>query len=390
MSSIIGKINTVKIPLENILLDPNNLRFSKNINIKVESIADPIIQEETYKIMNNEDEGYQIYQLEKSILKNSFVNIDDLWVKKIPNSKYYYVIEGNRRITAIKNLINKENNTDDFNLEKDIKDSFLNIFCKDLSELDDDKLNILLGFKHMGGQLDWKAFPIAQALYREYTKTLYIEGLTSSDYIAKSDKNQYIRNTKVTKNLAEQFSLKTSHVNRYCASYRIYLQLKEQCAAYCGKEFDTKLYFGRIYEGLMTLSEVKKRYNFSLSDATISEDGIKEFLDLNIGDHELDPVITSTTTGESSYRDFNWVLKNDDSEEYYTRQIVEDRMHTSKAKSLLQATLKEQHIREKLKIAKKQLESIEAGEMNNNLADAERDLLNEIMTISKKILDFDE
>lgn len=384
MSINLTNIKTIVLDLPDLLLDPNNLRFSQDIEIKENMIEDEDIQQETYDLMNNEHEGYQINQLERSIMKNGFSNIDDLWVKKISNSNKYYVVEGNRRITALKNLLNKEERIADFEIGVEVKNTFKEITCKDLSRLEQDDINILLGFKHMGGQLDWKAFPISQALFKEYVKELYQEGLSSG--MSYSD---YRRNTKITKAIAERFSLTPANVNNACASYRIYHQISPLCIEHSGKEFDPKQYFGRIYEGLLKLTEVKRRYNFNITDGTISEEGIEEFIKLNIGSHEAEPVITSTSTGDSSFRDFNWVLKNDDGDEEYIRMIVEvPHEKTSKVKALLQSTLKEESIKQKLKISLKQLEAIEAGEMRDDLSNTEIDYLKNIIDLSNRILKF--
>ena len=55
-----------------------------------------------------------------------------------------------------------------------------------------------------------KAFPIAQALFKNYLKELYLENI-----IDEPMPNKYIRNTKITKSIAERFSLKVIDVNTH-------------------------------------------------------------------------------------------------------------------------------------------------------------------------------
>ena len=92
-----------------------------------------------------------------------------------------------------------------------------------------------------------------------------------------------------------------------------------------------------------------KRYKFSVSDGTISEAGISEFLDLNVGTHDKPPVITSTSTGESSLRDFNWVLKNDGEESTYVDMIIEDRKKLLKLRHFYNQLLKKTQLLKNLR-----------------------------------------
>src|SRR5947207_2649838 len=104
-------LQEIQIPIEDLLLDPNNPRFISDLaertKIPDDKIADK--QEETLKRFGRtstaEDPEFDvtnIRDLYDSMLRIGFVGIDRIVVRPISKAKKYLVLEGNRRVATVK------------------------------------------------------------------------------------------------------------------------------------------------------------------------------------------------------------------------------------------------------------------------------------------------
>jgi hypothetical protein len=100
------KLDKITVEIENLLLDPNNPRFADIsddvLNIDKSRYSEPTIQAVAYEKMTNPK--FDTITLANSIATVGFVPVDNIVVARI-NDTQFYVIEGNRRTTAIKYLL---------------------------------------------------------------------------------------------------------------------------------------------------------------------------------------------------------------------------------------------------------------------------------------------
>jgi hypothetical protein len=100
-------LEKLTLKVEEILLDPNNPRFADvsddSLNVPESRFADSIVQDEAFKKMMHPK--FDVTTLAKSIETVGFVPVDNIVVKQIGNTNNYVVVEGNRRVTALKYLI---------------------------------------------------------------------------------------------------------------------------------------------------------------------------------------------------------------------------------------------------------------------------------------------
>lgn len=160
-------LRKIKVPAGKLILDPNNPRFLEHDdNLTDESnFLDLGVIEDTREKMRAD--AYQIAQLEESILTNGWQPVDQIFVRKHQGTDYYVVQEGNRRVTAIRHLLN---NTD---LPEELKQSIENL---DVMEIVDDcdlktlqiRISYLLGVRHHGSLKKWSAFAQASNMYEQY------------------------------------------------------------------------------------------------------------------------------------------------------------------------------------------------------------------------------
>jgi AAA15 family ATPase/GTPase len=163
----------LKISLKKLFLDPNNYRFIDNekwVEVADDKIADDNVQRRTRSFIAGKN-NVEIDDLLRSLKKNGYLPVDQIQVKELENGKGYVVKEGNRRITALKEL-----------QEEHIKSNDLGVFNTDIFEkipvivsrgVDESHFKILMGLKHISGNKKWPAVNQAKML-----KSLSDSGMT--------------------------------------------------------------------------------------------------------------------------------------------------------------------------------------------------------------------
>ena len=132
------KLEKVTVEIDNLLLDPNNPRFADisddALNIDKSRFSEPAIQTAAYEKMTNPK--FDTITLANSIATVGFVPVDNIVVVKL-NETQYYVIEGNRRTTAIKYLllILSLSNVKSINTFNHINNFLLIIICVMISKI---------------------------------------------------------------------------------------------------------------------------------------------------------------------------------------------------------------------------------------------------------------
>lgn len=150
--------------IKNLFLDPNNYRFVDNEHhrfVPDEDVLDPQIQ----KRSRNFIEGYKqenIKDLIASFKANGFLDVDIIQVKDMGDNNYL-VLEGNRRVTALKSL------QEDFERGHDIGKLDPTIFRSVPFEIHSNEENekhlIIMGLKHISGNKKWSTLNQSKLIY---------------------------------------------------------------------------------------------------------------------------------------------------------------------------------------------------------------------------------
>lgn len=166
-------LSPVKIKLEYLLLDPNNPRFSELgeelQNIAEGRFADEKVQSNTFEKMK--DPAFDVGELRDTVKSLGFLPMDRIVVRKWKISHpdgnaRYVVVEGNRRVTALKWLINLHDiGKETFSAEQ--LENFTNIECLLLDEklAPDSATLILPGLRHVSGVKEWGPYQKAKAVH---------------------------------------------------------------------------------------------------------------------------------------------------------------------------------------------------------------------------------
>lgn len=170
LSSLLTRVN---VNLTDLLLDPNNPRFSElgeELNpIPEGRFLDERVQANTFEKMK--DPLFDVVELRDTIKTIGFLPMDRIVVRRWAGNSAdqtikYVVIEGNRRVTALKWLINLHDIGKE-TFDEDRIDNLSNIECL---LLDDAAVNtsatlILPGLRHVSGVKEWGAYQKAKAVH---------------------------------------------------------------------------------------------------------------------------------------------------------------------------------------------------------------------------------
>lgn len=202
------KLDRKTVPLNDLLLDPNNPRFFELNNWKrVE--ANFYHLEKVQKIAFEMFETTQIGQIDElidSIKSNGYVPAEVIVVKPYEfESAKYIVIEGNRRLTAIKQIVQDALDPENDELVQALQNLDVLIYIP-TGDLQQDKMNetILQGIRHISGPKEWGAYQKANLVVQ-----LHDESNQSWSDIAK------------------RLGLGTRVVTRYYRAYKALRQMKD-------------------------------------------------------------------------------------------------------------------------------------------------------------------
>jgi len=153
------------LPIDDIYLDPNNPRFWSEQSHETPEVVDGKVVDESQQTRTSQrisEHGLQ--ELKNSILRNGFLPLDRIVVRELEGHPgKYVVIEGNRRLSALRRL--REEIDDDVIPESDtITKAYLGALHDATDRLDvlvyrgaetKDIAWILQGIRHIGGIRDW-------------------------------------------------------------------------------------------------------------------------------------------------------------------------------------------------------------------------------------------
>jgi len=155
------------LPIDKLHLDPNNPRFWSEQTKDLPLVPDTKVADEVHQTRSLESiSRHGIDELKKSILRNGFLPLDRIVVRELDGCPgEYVVIEGNRRLAALKTLRKEidEGLVSEEGIEPE-SDYLKDLFARTnkiavLVYLGDEKRDIawiLQGIRHIGGIKEWE------------------------------------------------------------------------------------------------------------------------------------------------------------------------------------------------------------------------------------------
>jgi|TARA_Y100000310_G_C20696677_1_gene826197 hypothetical protein len=369
------KLDKIKLSINDIILDPNNPRFSKHPDDLTleENLCDEDVQEETFRKMID-TKSFDVFEIEESIKTKGYIPVDNIFVRKV-NEKYV-TVEGNRRLSAIKNLLLKNEKGGQLVLPKEILDSFETLEVFDLTENDQSDIDFILGLRHVGSIKQWGLLPSSYNIFKTYMREYCNEnGGDPHDPIL------FNYDPSIAKIVKKLYSVTLAEIRDKIKSYRAYFQVSEELISrgYEGGFPEEK--YSILFDTIKNLS-LRTFFQFHDNSSVFDEEGLELFINLIFGDNESSPVIKSAAAGDSNLRDFAYVIK--EGNQNFIDDIVENRYKPSEVKALIVAERTKKSLLKSLETAFNEMSKIEIGEISE-IGHSEDEMLTKIIEIVGRI-----
>ncbi|MBD8467057.1 ParB N-terminal domain-containing protein [Plantibacter sp. CFBP 8798] len=160
--------DTTTVPLKNILLDPNNFRFTEPGSVAL--VAEARIAEDKVQAAALEKvKADGVSELKLSISENGFVPVERIVVRALDgDANNYVVVEGNRRTAALKLL--ERDHAGGVDLGAHVSAVFAGVPVLLATDASEDDLLAIMGIRHVGGPKEWGGYQSALLVYRLISK----------------------------------------------------------------------------------------------------------------------------------------------------------------------------------------------------------------------------
>lgn len=167
-------MNTKKISLKDLFLDPNNYRLrSKPLYKEIPDLTDDkvtgkAIQQRTFNIITGKN-NVEVKDLIDSFTENGFLKVDNILVRKLENDLGYVVIEGNRRVAAL--MIIQKSFEEGFDIGQLNSTIFEEVIDEDsgvevviYEYQNPEEYLVLMGLRHVSGNKKWDRYNQAKLI----------------------------------------------------------------------------------------------------------------------------------------------------------------------------------------------------------------------------------
>lgn len=210
------KLKKINVKYERLVLDPNNPRFitrKEDLIAEEHFLEQDLAQITSGKLYSGPKDTYKIAELVNSIKQNGWLPVDCIFVRKLTGQDgYYVVLEGNRRVIAIRQIMK------DPDAKAALKESLESIEVMEVidsgspEELER-KISYLLGVRHHGSLKKWTPFAQARNIY-----TMYLE-------VAKQTPETFEWNGRCGQKVAHMLSIQLDEVESRLKVYRVMFQI---------------------------------------------------------------------------------------------------------------------------------------------------------------------
>lgn len=348
------ELRMIEVSPSALLLDPRNPRIvltsDEDMEYEAKELASKEVQDYIFSIVDRKE--FNVKKLIDGIINDGFLDKGNrIMVKKVDGTGRYLVIEGNRRLTAIRHILH-----DGRKLEPHVEMSLQRVRVDELvmtgrGGFSEEQIELkLLGMIHLNGPLEWGAMERAHYIYRYYMQQLVQYGIESfwyySDHAAEA---------------AKFFNMSTLEVRKQLAIYRVYLQLKEE-------RYPVQLsHFSLIDLAVRTRQVNNEFFELDGDQLEFSEHGLKKFADLCI---EEDRLISNPADFKALARTVK------DGTETELNRLLERNWTLDQVISRIEGRSEQNQFRSKLEKVRDQLGALEVLECRGT--GPERRLVNEI------------
>lgn len=167
-----------RISPSQLLLDPNNYRFHDIVGYKPvgkrDRYAESGVQDKALQLLQN-TESFELGALKDSILTNGFVPLEQIVVEKFDEAERearYLVVEGNRRVAAVKTLL-QDHVDGSADIPEEILDTLKQLPVIEIVGSDEERHSYqqtLMAIRHIAGIREWGPYQQAKLVVELYEK----------------------------------------------------------------------------------------------------------------------------------------------------------------------------------------------------------------------------
>ncbi len=338
---IIQDLEHKKVLIDDFYLWHNNPRIIDDSETE-RSIEFIDVDGEQDKLFNKLKKDHHVLDLVRSILTHGWKPITSSIVVAEYNSpnngKKYIALEGNRRITALKIIVEAARNgyknvpgigqymMDDItDFEKNQLEA--GVSCKTMGDIekfsdnDWELVDSILNITHLEiGTRTWPLHQKSRKVFKDYMKLLS----DNDDNVDAHEPFDFYLDTKMIKQLSGYMGEKTGPIKEYLWLYTLRNQLKN-------KLYDLNTEFPKEKSSyvveFLKKPDLRRRYHFDEITGRIeSESMLDTFVSLCFEYGDNKPVINQASKGGNSIREYASVVKNDRTDDQkYIRMVEEDR-----------------------------------------------------------------
>jgi hypothetical protein len=210
------ELREIEVSPDQLLLDPNNPRLQHeakpSVVLRPEDLNDNELQRRVGQALH--DKEHAVKRLVDSIKENGFVNIDSIFVKSLPSVNKYLVLEGNRRTSAIKQILYQPGDAKATTLESLKKIPVKELICDDdvfAAQMTD----FILSIRHIFGVKEWAPMQKAHSIHHAYKRRLSLDGIDKFRFIAP-----------IANAVGKSMNLQPDEIRKALSVYRVYSQLQ--------------------------------------------------------------------------------------------------------------------------------------------------------------------
>jgi len=291
-------LTSKKIEPKNLMLDANNPRISWGAE-NGEYPTSEICRNATQAALAEElkKDRHKLKVLVQSIATKGFINnLAAIIVRKVEGSEKYIVLEGNRRIAAVRLLMSNEASASIKSIQKLPVQVFEYVPNDRYSE--QDVIDVLLGTIHIGGPEGWSAMRKAQFVLKSYRRE-YLEKYPEVEIL--------LADKRILSGVADNFNLKAGNVRSMIGAAQVFEQMCELDLPVEDDDYS-------LIEVATSKTQLRERiFEFDTNTMTMSENGLYTYSSLCLEDgatitnpKEMDAL--SFVVSKGTQRDLSRVL----------------------------------------------------------------------------------
>jgi len=312
-----------KISIDDLLLDPNNPRIIHHPSERVSSkdVPKAEVQEAAYKAMLR----FEIPSLAESIRTRGWYPVGvPIFVEAIKSQPdKFVVLEGNRRVTALKTLQRKLDKKDYPALFSDMRE----LECIDVTLSSDDEKENIRGMIHQSGTLAWSLLSQASDVYRLYM-----------NFLGTHKDSSYVYKVEIAKKVVQSYDLRLGDVRDKLAAYRLFLSIYDKLGPGDDRTTLLEKKFSIISESVRSTA-MRAYLQYDLDKGEMPSAKLELFIRLILGtEKKKDPIIKEASAGENNLRDFLFILTKSPK---HIEEILDGGTNIADAKAKLKSSLED-------------------------------------------------